>query len=72
MYISECYGRLWVSMGFWVSVGDYECLYGYLWVFMGMYGCLWVAVDVCGCNECLWVSMGVWGFMGILSVNGYL
>ena len=48
MGVMGVYGYLRVSMGFWVSMGDYERLYKWLWVyeclwvFMGMYGFLWV------------------------------
>ena len=70
-------------MGFWVSMGIYECQ----WVPMGGYGflgvhdclrasgCLWVFMSIYGClwvfmsiYGCLWVPIGVQGFLG---VHGY-
>ena len=55
-------------MGFCGSMGIYGC-HGYLWVFMGHYGCLWIFMSGYGCHGYLWVSVGVYGslwmFMGI-------
>ena len=64
MGVMGIYGWLWMSVGFWVSMGTYGCLS----VFMGVYECrwLWIFMWIYGC---LWVSMSVYGF---LSINGYL
>ena len=58
------YEFLWVFMytGFCESMGIYVC-HGYLWVFMGLYGCLRVFMSVYGCHGCLWVFMGFYGFL---------
>ena len=60
------YGRLWVSMSVWGYMGDDECL--------GVYGCLWMAMEVMGVYDCLgiyglsWVSIfavSVYGCLGV-------
>ena len=51
-------------LGFWMSMG-HGC-FGSLWMFMGIYECLWVSMR-------LWVFMGFWASMDFwVSVYGYL
>ena len=58
---------------------------GVLWVFMSIYGCLWVSVSLwvskgfcesIGIYGCSWVSMDVYKYvsvsMGVMGVYGYL
>ena len=40
------------------AYGRHECL----WIFMGVYGYLWVSMST---HRCLWISGRLWVFMGI-------
>ena len=44
-------------------------VYGYLWVFMGFYECLWVSGCFLGCGS--WVCMVYIGFLPYLLIQLY-
>ena len=55
-------------MGLWVSVGVYS-VYGYFRIFMSLYACLWVYMDVSGF---LWVYGYLWVSWVSIGVYGHL